>query len=269
MAANRDSRGKPFTRRLEKWARESADLQSLVQSARGLGTPEETAVRKYRRSSTGDVALPHPNISAYRHDLLTRRQRTLSTHLVVLLLLVPVLAGVGLAVDPLVAKLLIGALLLPVVALAAQRVAALTRLNAERHLTLRGGVADAWRDWVSARHVLESCDGASQARAALAANESRMQALVLVLGRAEAQPNHHDTEEHKSSREWVYRTAAKAVALARAEQELQEATQRQVDAGELSFAPDGDLDALDAALDTARELSRRPDPHPPGRRGLE
>lgn len=263
MAAEQGAGGKSFGRRLEKWVRDSAELRAFVQSARGLsGTPEELAVRKYRRSSTAEMALPHPNVSQHRYELMTRRHRELSNQLAGALVVLPVLLTLGLLVGPLAAQVTLWALMLPALAVAAHRARELGRLNAERHLPLQGGLADAWKDWVTARETLESLDGAVQARAALGANESRMQSLVLALARAESRPNHRDTEEHAASREWVYRSAAKAIALATAEQELEEATQRQVDAGDLQLAPDGDLDALDQALDAAHELTQGTDEPP-------
>lgn len=267
MAAEQGSGGRSFGRRLEKWVRDSAELRALVvQSARGLaGSPEDLAVRRYHRSGTALVPLPHPNVSPYRYDLLSRRHRELSLQLTVTLALLPALLGLGFVISPLAAQVVTWSLLLPLAALAAQRVAGLRRLDEERHLHLRGGLADAWGDWVKARQVVEGLDNASQARAAIAANEARMQALVLALGRAEAQPHHRDTADHAASREWVYRTAAKAVALARAEKELEEAMQRQVDAGDLQLAPEGDVDALDQALDAARELTRGLDEPDQGR----
>lgn len=260
MSAERNPAGPTFGRRLERWTRDAAELRSKLSSAGGLvRTPEETAVRRYQRSRTGQVALPHPALSSHSYDALTRRNRELGTQIGLALLLVPALIVAGVAVGPVAAQVAIWSLLLPVVALLAHRAAALRRLSAERHLTLQGGLADAWKDWVDAREKVEALDGAFQARAAIAANEPRMQALVLTLGRADAKPGHKDTKEHAASREWVFRSAAKALALADAERELEAATQRQVDAGELQFAPDGDLDELDHALEAARELSRRSD----------
>lgn len=177
-------------------------------------------------------------------------------------LVVPLLAALGVVVGPVAVKVAVWALLVPVAGLLFHDSRAIRRINHERHLTLEGGLADAWAAWVTARAELESLDNASQARAAMAANELRMQALVLTLGRAEARPDHQDTEEHAASREWVYRSAAKAVALVTAERELEATTQRQVDAGDLQVAPEGDLGALDHALDTARELTRGMDGRP-------
>lgn len=263
MAAERNSAAPSFGRRLEQWTRDAVELRSRLSSAGGLArTPEETAVRRYQRSRTGPVNLPHPAVSSHRYSALTRRNREIGTQIGLALVLVPVLLVAGVAVGPLAAQLAIWALLLPLLALASQRALALRKLNAERHLTLQGGLADAWKDWVAARDKVEALDGAFQARAAIAANEPRMQALVLTLARADAKPGHKDTKEHAASREWVFRSAAKATALAAAERELEAATQRQVDAGELKFAPDGHLDELDQALDAAHELSRRADELP-------
>ncbi|WP_110240099.1 hypothetical protein [Nocardioides gilvus] len=261
MAVDPGPGDKTFGRRLERWTRDAAELRSRIASAGGLvRTPEETALRRYQRSTTSEVALPHPSVSPRRYAALNQRHRELSTQLGLAVLLAPVLLIVGVAVGPLAAQFAIWALLLPVVALAAHRGRALRQLDAERHLALRGGLADAWRDWLAARDKVEALDGASQARAAIAANDLRMQALVVALGRADGVPGHQDTKEHAASREWVFRSAAKASALAEAERELEAATQRQVDAGELQFAPDGDLDELDQALEAARQLRREMDP---------
>lgn len=269
MAADQDPQGRSFGRRLQKWARDSAELRARWGSAEGPpSSPEEATLRGYRRSTTAEVALPSPSISQRRYDALGERRHGLLVRLALAVLAVPVLAVLGLLVDPLTAQVATWALLVPLVAMAAHHGRALRRLDDERHLTFQGGLADAWGDWLAARDRLGALEGASQARAALAANEARMQALVLVLGRAESDPAHQDSEEHKASREWIYRSAAKAACLAAAEQELEAATQREVDAGDLRLAPDGDLDALDHALDTARELTVRTDEPPlmpPGR----
>lgn len=236
-------------------------LGSRLSSGGGLArTPEETAVRRYQRSRTKEVALPHPSVSSFRYDALNRRHRELTTQLTVASVLVPILIILGVAVGPLAAQLAIWALLLPALALMAHRAMTLHQLGKERHLTLQGGLADAWKDWVDAREKVEALDGAAQARAAIAANDPRMQTLVLALARADVTPGHRDTQEHAASREWVFRSAAKATALAAAEHELEAAMQRQADAGELQFAPDGHLDELDHALEAARELSRQSDP---------
>lgn len=214
-------------------------------------------MRRYEGSTTGTIELPEPSISPRRYEALSQRRRDLHRRLVVTsLLLAPLLVVLGVAVAPVALKVAIWALLVPVAGLLLHDGRTVRRINRERHLSLQGGIADAWSDWLGALHQLESLDNASQARAAMAANEPRMQALVLALARAEARPGHTDTQEHAASRQWVYRSAAKAVALATAERELEATTQRQVDAGELRIAPDGDLSALDQALDTAHELAR-------------
>ena len=251
---------KAFGRRLERWSRDAAELGSRLSAGRGLlRTQEQTVVRRYQRSRTKEVTLPHPSVSSYRYAALNRRHGELTTQLTVASVLVPVLIVLGVTVGPFAAQVAIWALLLPALALVAHRAMALQRLSKERHLTLHGGLADAWKDWVDAREKVEALDGAAQARAAVAANDLRMQTLVLALARADATPGHRDTPEHAASREWVFRSAAKASALAAAEHELETATQRQVDAVELQYAPDGDLDQLDHALEAARELSRRSD----------
>ncbi|WP_185995093.1 hypothetical protein [Nocardioides campestrisoli] len=266
MAAEQGSEGRSFGRRLEKWVRDSAELRELWGSVRGTpSSPEEASLRRYRRSTTREVALPHPSISQRRYDALSQRHRELVVRLVLGLMSVPLLLVLGAVVDPVAARVAIWALVVPVIALGVHHGRALARVATERHLTLKGGLADAWGDWVTARDQLDALEGAAQARAALAANEARMQALVLALGRAESHPDHRDTEEHRESREWVFRSAAKALSLATAEKELEAAIRSEVAAGDLGLAPDGDLDALDQALDTARELTGRT---PELRRGL-
>lgn len=252
-----------FGRRVEKWVRDSAELRAWMQQARGLGvpaTPEEAALRRYHQSRTKEIALPHPSVTPARYEALQARHREVNRRLVLAALLIPVVAVVALVVSPVAAQAAIAALILPLLGLAAHDARALARLTAERHLTLRGGLADAWGDWVRSRAQLEALDNASQARAALGINEARMQALVTTLARAEERPDHRDTEEHAASRQWVYLTAAKAVALAQAEQELEAATQRHLDAGDLRMAPDGDPAALDEALQATREITRGMEP---------
>lgn len=244
-----------FGRRLERWTHDSAQLQGGSELVRE--SSEDATVGRLQGSRTGRVDLPEPSISPRRYETLSQRQRDLNRRLVVTLgLVAPLLVILGVLVGPIAAQVAVWALLAPAAGLAFHDGRASRRISHERHLELEGGLADAWAAWVTARSQLESLDNASQARAAIAANEPRMQALVLALGRAEARPDHQDTEEHAASREWVYRSAAKAVALAAAERELEAATQRQVDAGDLEIAPEGDLTALDDALDTARELTR-------------
>lgn len=252
-----------FGRRVEKWVRDSAELRAWMQQARGLGapaTPEEAALRRYHQSRTKEVALPHPSVTPARYDALEARHREVNRRLVLALLLIPLVAVLAIVVSPVAAQVAVAALVLPLVGLVAHDSRALTRLTEERHLSLQGGLADAWGDWVKARARLDVLDHASQARAALGVNEGRMQALVQTLARAEARPDHRDTDEHAASRQWVYRTAAKAVALAQAEQELEEATQRHLDAGDLAMAPDGDPTALDEALQATREITRGMEP---------
>lgn len=252
-----------FAGRLERWTRDAAELRSKVAAVGGLvRTPEETAVRRYHRSTTREVALPHPAVSPRRSEALDQRRREVVTQLMVAMLLTPVLVVIGVAAGPLGLQVATLALLLPLLVLIPHRVRLVRQLDAERQLTMKGGVADAWRDWVTARERVQALDGASRARAAIGANDARMGALVLALARADAVPGHRDPREHADSREWVFRSAAKATALAEAERQLEVATQRQVVAGELQFAPDGDLDELDLALEAARELHRRSDRAP-------
>lgn len=260
MAGQQYSGPGTFGRRVEKWVRDSAELRAWVQQARGLGapaTPEEAALRRYQRSRAGETALPHPSVSPLRYQALTQRHRQLSTRLALALILIPLLIPVAVLVGPVAVQAAVAALAVPLAALAWHDTRALARLESERHLSLRGGLADAWADWVKARETVESLDNAAQARAALGANEARMQSLVLALSRAEARPGHQDTEDHRASRDWVYRTAAQATALAQAERELELTTQAQVDAGDLRLAPEGDPDALEQALDAAREITRQ------------
>lgn len=257
MSDQSDSGARSFGRRLEQWVRDSAELRAMVRWGRNPATPEEAALARYRRSRTGEVSLPHPGVSAYRYQALGRRQRTLVTRMLVMAgVLAPLLVVLGVVLDPVAAQVAAWVALAPILVLLARDAHELTRTGRERHLSLKGGLADAWSDWVDARDQLEALDGASQARAALGANEARMHTLVLSLGRAEARPDHQDTEEHVASREWVYRSAAKASALAAAEQELEATARRQVDSGELRLAPDGDLDSLDHALDSTRALTQ-------------
>lgn len=259
MAGDNEPRAASFGRRLQKWVRDSAELRSLWDAAHLPTTPEEATVRRYRRSRTLEVALPHPAISQRRYDVLTEHQQAAARRVMLASLLVPLLVVLGVVVGPLAAQVAIWALLVPTAGVLAHQGRALSRIDAERRLAMSGGLADAWSDWVTAREQLEALEGAAQARAALAANEGRMHSLVLALARSQTD---QETAEHAASREWVYRSAAKAMALAEAEQELEAATQRHVDAGDLQLAPEGDLDALDHAVDTARELTRRADEPP-------
>lgn len=252
-----------FGRRVEKWVRDSAELRAWVQQARGLAlpaTPEEAALRRYHQSRTKQIALPHPSVTPARYEALQARHRELNRRLVLTALLIPVVALVAVVISPVAAQVAVATLILPLLGLAVRDSAVRARLTDEGHLTLRGGLADAWGDWVRSRAQLEALDNASQARAALGINEARMQALVTTLARAEERPDHRDTEEHTASRQWVYLTAAKAVALAQAEQELEAATQRHLDAGDLRMAPDGDPAALDDALQATREITRGMEP---------
>lgn len=263
MSAHQNPPGAAFGRRLEKWVRDSAELRAWLQQTRGLGvpaTPEEAALRRYQQSRRKEVALPHPSVTPARYDALQARHREVNRRLTLALLLVPLVALMAIAISPVVAQLAVASLVLPLVGLAAHDARLLARLTEERHLSLSGGLAEAWGDWVRARAQIEALDNASQARAALGVNEARMQALVMTLARAEARPGHRDTPEHAQSRQWVYRTAAKAVALAQAEQELEAATQRHLDAGDLRMAPDGDPAALDEALQATREITRGMEP---------
>lgn len=255
MTADHEPGVASFARRLERWTHDSAQLQE--ESALVLAPTEDATVRRFQRSTTGKTDLPEPSISYRRYEALRQRRRELSRRLrVTLVLIVPLLAVLGMVVGPIISKVAIWALLAPVAGLLLHDSRAIRRIDRARHLTLEGGLADAWKAWATARAELESLDNASQARAAMAANELRMQALVVALGRAESRPGHQDRVEHAASREWVYRSAAKAVALVIAERELEATTQRQIDAGDLQIAPEGDLEALDHALDTARELTR-------------
>lgn len=257
MASDQRPEGAGFGRRLEKWVRESADLRAWVDQARGVPvSPETAALRRYQRSRTKDVALPHPALTPRAYDALGDRRRVLVQRVLAASVAVPLLITLGVLLGPALAQVAAWALLLPVIGLLAHDVRALAVLDRERHLTLRGGLADAWSDWVRARATIDALEHASQARAALGVNDARMQHLVLALGRAESRPDHRDTEEHRASRAWVYDTAAKAVALAEAERHLEVTTRLQVDAGELQVAPDGDGDALDHALDAARQIAR-------------
>ena len=261
MTADHESGGSAFGRRIERWTQDSAQLQGTSELVQG--SAEDATVRRYQGSTTGKVSLPEPSISPRRYEALRQRQRDLGRRLVAtLVLIVPLLVVLGVVVGPLAVQLAIWALLVPTAGLMIHDGRAIRRINQERHLTLKGGLADAWAAWGDARAELESLDNTSQARAAMAANELRMQSLVLALGQAEARPGHQDTEEYAASREWVYRSAAKAVALAAAERELEVSTQRHVDAGDLQIAPEGDFGALDHALDTARELTHGMDETP-------
>ncbi|MBE7325189.1 hypothetical protein IEQ44_11035 [Nocardioides sp. Y6] len=263
MAAEHHPQVTAFGRRVEKWVRDSAELRAWLQQTRGLGvpaTPEEAALRRYQQSRRKEVALPHPSVTPARYEALQARHREVNRRLALAVLLIPAVVLLAIAVNPMAAQLTVAALVLPLLGLAAHDSRLLSRLTEERHLSLSGGLADAWGDWVRVRTELEALDHASQARAALSINEARMQALVMTLARAEARPGHRDTEEHAASRQWVYRTAAKAVALAEAERELEAATQRHLDAGDLQMAPDGDPAALDDALHATREITRGMEP---------
>lgn len=256
MAADSEPAGASFERRREKWAQESADLTAAATPTDG-SSPEAT-VRRYQRSRTAPVSLPSPRISPLRYDALSQRHHALSRRRALLLLLVPVLVVLGVVVDPVVAKVVAWALLLPLAVAVVRHTRALAQIEDERHVELRGGLADAWRDWCSARTELEAIDTASQARAALGANESRMESLVAALAQVDA-AGRHDSAEHAASRAWVHTTAAKAVALTVAERQLATAVHDRTRAGELQVAPDGDTDALDRALTTARELTHDDD----------
>ncbi len=254
MTADHESGAETFGRRLERWTDDSAKLQGKSELVHG--STEDATVRRYQGSRTGRIDLPEPSISPRQYEASGQRRRDLSRRLVVtLVLVVPLLAVLGVVVGPMAAQAAVWMMLVPVAGLLFHDSRAIRRIDHQRHLALEGGLADAWAAWVSARAQLELVDNASQARAAMAANDLRMQALVLALGRAEARPDHRDTDEHVASREWVYRSAAKAVALAAAERELEVTNQRQMDVGDLRVAPEGDLEALDHALDAARAIT--------------
>lgn len=243
-----------YSGRLEGWARESAELHADMGTSGGdvvgeVGASEEIAMRRYRRSSTRPTRLPNPLVSAYRYEMLTRRRRALVLRLVGALLALPVLVGLCLWVDPDAAQIALGALLVVPTGVVLHHVRALTRLERERHVRLQGGLADAWRDWLEASAQVEAFDGASQARAALSANEARMQTLVAALGEGDASSAARDSAEHAAASEWVYRSAATAVALARAAQ-LQSAVEP------LTLAPDGDTESLEQALEGTRSPTR-------------
>lgn len=257
MAARQHPEGNTFGRRLEKWARESADLRAWVQQAAGVpSTPEAAALRRYQRSKTHAVALPHPTLTPRHYDALGDRHRALVRRMVVASVALPLLITLGVVLGPVAAKIAVLSLLIPLAGLLVHHARELNALEQERHVTLKGGLADAWADWVRARDQIDALEHASQARAALGINEGRVHHLILVLAQAEAEPDHRDTDEHRASRSWVYETAAKAVALAAAEAELERTTRLQVSAGDLEVAPDGDAEALDHALEAARELTR-------------
>ncbi|WP_110205263.1 hypothetical protein [Nocardioides daejeonensis] len=240
-----------FEQRLERWTRESEALRAGSDAALD---PEEAALLRYRRSTTGATPLPHPLISPERYDDLTRQQRRAALLMAVLLLLAPVLVVLGLVVDPTALQAAILVLLAPTLVGAAGAGRRIVVLGRRRQVTLRGGLADAWRDWMAARAEVEAIDHAAQARAALGANEPRMESLILALAEVGTRPG-QETDVHTASREWIYRSAAKAVALAAAERQVEAASVRELESTTLQLAPSGDADALDHALRAARELS--------------
>ncbi|MDT0202235.1 hypothetical protein [Nocardioides sp. AE5] len=259
MAADPDPGAGAHDRRVERWTRDSAELRGDTAAV----SPEEAALRRYQRSRTSRVSLPHPALAHHRAPAWDRRRTVLGARLAISLALVaPLLVVLGVVVGPLAAKIVLWALLVPTLGLAAHDARALVAGQREHRLVLRGGLADAWSDWVGATGRLEELDGAAQARAAVAVNEDRMRTLVQSLARAEAQPGHQDTPEQATARTWVYRTSAKAVALVAAERELEASARRELMAGEIELAPNGDLDALDLALGTARELTSGADDQP-------
>ncbi len=256
-SADEDSDASAHSRRLAKWASDSADLRAATAAPGDPDVvPEVAAMARYRRSRTTVVRLPHPMVSARRYDALTRRRSELARRTTLLLLLTPLLVVLGAVLDPLALQVAIWALLLPAAGVAVHHRRVVRAIDRERHVTLRGGLADAWSDWVAARAQLQALDHASQARAALGANEDRMHTLVLALGRADAAPDHRDAEEHAASRAWVYRSAATAGALVAAEQDLELESRRDAATSILEIAPDGDIHTLEHALDTARALAR-------------
>src|SRR5690606_10252833 len=102
-----------------------------------------------------------------RYAALTQRCRELNKQATLMWLLVPAILVLGAVSGPVAVQAGIWALLLPLIALLMHRIKSVRRMNAERHLPLEGGLADAWRDWVAARDKIDSLDGAAQARAAL------------------------------------------------------------------------------------------------------
>lgn len=254
-----DPRRSAFSERREQWSRESAELRD---SSRAPGTSVEATVTGYRRSRTGRTKLPAPALARSTYDALSRRHRSRVVGLCAALVVLPVLLVLALVVDPVVVTIVLLALLVPVGAFALHQGVSAARLEEQRHLLLRGGLADAWRDWLTARDTLAGLSHASQSYAAVAANEVKMETLVLTLARADADSSHRDSPAHAASRDWVFQNAAKAVALVAAEQELDALQQSHTAAGELDLAPDGDDDALDRALETARALRASVDEPP-------
>lgn len=236
-APDDEGRASEHARRLERWSREAAEIRAAGASPDDPDVPlEQAALARYNRSTTRLVRLPHPAVSARRYAALTRRRRELLTRTAVLVALFPVLAVLALVLDPVAAKVAMTVLLLACGAVAVHHLRSASRLESERHVQLRGGVADAWRDWLDARQRLEQLHTATAARAAIGATEDRMRLLVLELSRepgAGSDPARH----------WVHRTSANAVALAAAEE------RRALDPGDRA-------DAVRRALDTARELEQ-------------
>lgn len=264
MAAQQSSGGSGLGGRLEKLVRDSAELRAWAQQVRQPATSEASTLRRYRRSRTGEVALPHPALTARHHAVIEQRRQVLMRRMLAASLAVPLVITLGVLLGPAVVQAAVLALLVPLAGLLVHHGRELAVLEKERHLTLRGGLADAWSDWLRATAEIESLEHASQARAALGVNEARMHHLVLALGSAEQQSDHSDTEEHRASRAWVYETAARAVALAAAERELERTTRLEVDADQLRIAPEGDAEALADALEAARALARERGEQPPG-----
>ena len=96
MASDQRPEGAGFGRRLEKWVRESADLRAWVDQARGVPvSPETAALRRYQRSRTKDVALPHPALTPRAYDALGDRRRVLVQRVLAASVAVPLLITLG------------------------------------------------------------------------------------------------------------------------------------------------------------------------------
>ncbi|MFS3130059.1 hypothetical protein ACLM5J_16785 [Nocardioides sp. Bht2] len=217
MGADDEAAASAHSRRLAKWTRDADDLRAASAPPDDPETaPEVAAMARYRRSRTGVIRLPHPLVSARRYGALTRRRHELNRRSALAVALLPVLIVIGALLDPLAAQVAIWALLVPSAGAVIHYRRKIRAIDAERQITLRGGVADAWSDWLAARTRLEQLDDASQARAQLGASEDRMHALVLTLS----------TDENHAARDWVYRNAAGANALAATEQRLELETVR-------------------------------------------
>lgn len=254
MGAPDDESGSAHSRRVAQWARDSAEFRPDADVPDGDDAAQ--ALMRYRRSRTTVVRLPHPLFPASRHRALDEGRRQLARRVAILLILEPLLVVLAVVVEPLALQLAIGALALVDLGVVVHHRSAVRAIDRERHITLHGGLADAWSDWLVARERLAVLDDASQARAALDVNEDRMRTLVAALGTSAPQP---ETDQFAASEDWVYRSAATAGALVAAEQRLELERRQDVDAGILAVAPDGDLDALQHALDNARALGSLPD----------